>query len=85
MQDKVKEKLVMIQELELQLRANSEICLSLRVEQPPSCESAKQNILMNLAPIISENEMFKLTALLNDAINCVKSYLDSCCVENGCH
>lgn len=78
LQDKVKEKLVKIQEIEIQLRTNFYLCFSLRTTPPPTCVTGKENILKDLAEIISKNEMSKLKSLLKDAINCVKAYLDSC-------
>lgn len=77
--EKVKERLLKIQEIELQLETNSNLCSS-----PPSCETEEEKILNNLSKIISENEMVKLDSLLNDAINNVTSYLDSC-ITNNCN
>lgn len=83
--EKVKERLLKIQEIELQLETNSNLCSSLRfIQPPPSCETEEEKILNNLSKIISENEMVKLDSLLNDAINNVKSYLDSC-ITNNCN
>lgn len=79
LREKVKERLVKIQEIELQLETNSNLCSSFRfVQPPPSCETEEKNYLNNLSKIISEDEMVKLESLLNDAINSVTSYLDSC-------
>lgn len=76
--DKVKEKRVKIQEIEIQLRTNFNLCFSLGTTPPPTCVTGKENILKDLAKIISKKEMSKLKSLLKDAINCVKAYLDSC-------
>lgn len=78
LQDKVKEKRVKIQEIEIQLRTNFYLCFSLRTTPPPICVTGKQNILKDLAEIISKNEMSNLKSLLEYAINCVNDYLDSC-------
>lgn len=78
LQDKVKEKLVKIQEIEIQLRTNFNLCFSFRTTPPPICVTGKENILKDLAKVVSKNEMSKLKSLLKDAINSVNNYLDIC-------